>query len=305
MSKKNGNKTAFEEFVSAGICVKKNFPLKKKASFKIGGKADLFIEIKDRKELEAAVKILRKNKMQYMAAGNMTNLLIKDSRIKIGFLKLVGGFNKIELRAKKLVYTGAGADNSKLLNFLVRNGLGGLEFLAGIPGTVGGAVYMNAGAYGRGIGTYVSRVYFTDRKGRSGSVTAKDAGFSYRKSIFQENHSIITGVELAAENKDRKESAGEMREIIKSRHNKHPWDAACAGSFFKNTPDITAGKLIELAGLKGLTVGGAMVSEKHANFLINTGGASYKDVIRLAEKVKRSVYKKFKIKLEEEVIIIR
>jgi UDP-N-acetylmuramate dehydrogenase len=305
MSKKNGVEKAFKEMKAAGIMVKKNFPLKKEANFKIGGKADLFIEIKNIKELAAAVKILRKVKIRYMAAGNMTNLLIKDGRINMAFLKLAGAFNNVKQKAKQTVYAGAAIENTRLLNFLVKNSLGGLEFLAGIPGTVGGAIYMNAGAYGKGIGSFAGKVYFIGRDGKPDSIKGSGAGFSYRKSLFQKNGAIITGADLKVMKKDRKESAAEMREIINSRRAKHPWDAACAGSFFKNTPDITAGKLIEMAGLKGLTIGGAQVSAKHANFLINRGGASFNDVIRLAEKVKKEVWRKFKVRLKEEVIIVK
>lgn len=302
---KNGTEKAFKELTAAGVEVKKNFLLKLEANFKIGGIADLFIEIKNAEELKAAVKILRKFRIKYMAAGNMTNLLIKDGRINMAFIRLAGGFKKIQLKTKRLVYAAAAAKNAGLLNFMVKNGLGSLEFLAGIPGTLGGAVYMNAGAYGKCIAAAVKTVYYTDRNGVERKISAKTAGFGYRKSIFQKNGGIITAVELAAVKKDRKASAAEMREIIRARHRKHPWQAACAGSFFKNSPDIAAGRLIEAAGLKGLKVGGAKVSEKHANFLINAGGASFKDVMSLADKVKKAVYKKFKIKLKEEVIIIK
>jgi len=305
MGKENGIEKAFKAMTAAGIEAKKNFLLKKEANFKIGGKADLFVEIEHSEALESAVKILRKNGIKYMAIGNMTNLLIKDGRIKMAFLKLAGAFNNVKKTAKRTVYAGAAVENTRLLNFLVKSGLGGLEFLAGIPGTVGGAIYMNAGAYGKGIGSFVSKVYFIGRDGKPGAVKGKGAGFAYRKSIFQNNGVIITGADLTVMKKDRKESAAEMREIIQSRRAKHPWDAACAGSFFKNTPDITAGKLIEMTGLKGLAIGGAQVSEKHANFLVNKGGASFNDVIRLAEKVKREVWRKFKVRLKEEVIIVR
>jgi len=295
----------YMELKEAGITFKRNFLLKKTANFRIGGRTDMFIEIKSEKELEAAIRILRKNKIKYMAAGNMTNLLIKDGRIKTAFLKLSGAFNGMRKKAKRAVYAGAAVENNRLLNFLVKNGLGGLEFLAGIPGTIGGAVYMNAGAYGKGIGSYVKKVYFTGRDGKPDSISAKGAEFSYRKSIFQKTGAIITGVDLAVIKKDRKESAGEMRDIIRSRHAKHPWNAACAGSFFKNSTDISAGRLIEMAGLKGLTIGGAQVSKKHANFLINKGGATFNDMIRLSDRVKLEVWTKFRVRLKEEVIIIR
>lgn len=304
MRKKTGIESAYRELVAAGISVKKDFPLKKVSNFRIGGKAGLFIEIKSEKELGQAIKVLRGNGIRYMAAGNMTNLLIADGRLKMAFIKLAGPFAGIEKKSGR-VRAGAAAGNNRLLNFLVKHGLGGLEFLAGIPGTIGGAVYMNAGAYGKGIGAFIHRVYFTDKNGKARSLSGKGAKFSYRHSGFMNSGSIITAADIMAVKRDRKESAAEMRGIIGSRHNKHPWDAACAGSFFRNPADITAGKLIEMAGLKGARVGGAKVSEKHANFLINAGGATFKDVIRLSAKVKSVVWRRFKVRLKEEVIIIR
>jgi UDP-N-acetylmuramate dehydrogenase len=294
----------YKELDKAGIDYKKDFSVKNAANFRIGGRVDAFVEIKDVKRLETAVRAAGKARCKYMAIGNMTNLLIADHRIKRVFIKLSGEFGKLEMKGRDTVYAGAAVKNEKLLNFMSRNGLGGLEFLAGIPGTVGGAVYMNAGAYGRGIGGQIKKVYYVDRKGTLKAIINKNL-FSYRHSRFQDNGGIITGVDIRASGKDRKESAAEMKAIIQQRRAKHPWNAACAGSYFKNTPDIPAGKLIEMAGLKGKKVGGAAVSGKHANFLINTGGASFNDMIKLAELVKKTVYKKFKIKLKEEVIIIR
>jgi UDP-N-acetylmuramate dehydrogenase len=305
MKKEKGVEAAAKELKKAGIGFKKNYPVKKHSNFRIGGKAALFIEIKKAKELAPALKILKKSGIKFMAIGNMTNLLIRDGKLNMAFLRLSGAFKAMKMKSGRIVHAGAAVDNNGLLNFLVKNGFGGLEFLAGIPGTLGGAIYMNAGAYGKGIGSFTRKVYFTGKDGKPRKISGKAAGFAYRKSIFQKNGAIITGADLAVVKKDRKESAAEMREIIQGRRDRHPWDAACAGSFFKNSPDITAGKLIEMAGLKGLTIGGAQVSKKHANFLINKGGASFSNVIRLAEKVKREVYRKFKIRLKEEVIIIK
>jgi UDP-N-acetylmuramate dehydrogenase len=293
------------ELEKEGIAFKKDLLIRELSNFKTGGRVEALVEVKSVPELEAAVKILKKAKTRYLVVGNLTNLLIADGRVDKVFLKLGAGFADLKRGPGKTVYAGAAVKNGKFLNFLAKNGLGGLEFMAGIPGTIGGAVYMNAGAYGKGIGSYVRRVYYVDRNGKPGSMKNRAGMFSYRSSRFARDSSVITGADIKAEKKDMAESLDEMREIIRQRHEKHPWDAACAGSFFKNTPDITAGKLIEMAGLKGLRVGGAMVSTKHGNFLINTGNASFKDVIRLAEKVKKIVYKKFRIKLKEEVVIVK
>ncbi len=293
------------ELKKTGVKFRKDYSVKKLAYFKIGGRVDAFAEAGDMRELHEVVCAARRVKTKFMAVGNMTNLLITDKRIKKVFIKLTGGFKRIRKKGRTVVYAGAAIKNSGFLDFLLKNGLGGLEFLAGIPGTLGGAIYMNAGAYGKGIGSYVKKVFYMDKKGKAGVIRNMKGVFSYRHSRFQDDGRIITGAEIQAGKRNGAESAVEMRDIIKQRHSKHPWDKACAGSFFKNTPDITAGKLIEMAGLKGKRAGGAMVSEKHANFLINTGGAKFNDVIRLAELVKKTVYKKFGIRLREEVVIVR
>jgi UDP-N-acetylmuramate dehydrogenase len=293
------------ELKKAGIAFKRNYSVKKLASFKIGGRVDAYVEAGNIQELQKTVCAAGRAKTKFMIVGNMTNLLITDKKINRVFIKLAGDFRRISRKGRTAVYAGAAVKNGELLNFLLKNGLGGLEFLAGIPGTIGGATYMNAGAYGKGIGAYAGKVFYADKHGKTGAVNNMKGVFTYRHSRFQDDGRIITGVLIKAEKRNRAESAAEMKDIIKQRHIKHPWDAACAGSFFKNTADITAGKLIEMAGLKGKKAGGAMVSEKHANFLINAGGARFSDVIRLSELVKKTVYKKFKIRLKEEVIIIR
>jgi UDP-N-acetylmuramate dehydrogenase len=237
--------------------------------------------------------------------GNLSNVLVADTKVKKVFVELKGDFEEIKAAGKSLVYAGAGLKNSVTLGWLMKRDMGGLEFMAGIPGKIGGAVYMNAGAYGKGIGSYITKVYFMDLKGNCGIIENGKEAFSYRHSLFQDNGFIITGIELKLGKRPAEEIRKEMAAIIKLRHSKHPWNAFCAGSFFKNDKNYTAGKLIEEAGLKGVSCGKAEISRKHANFLVNKGGASFKDVVKLANMVKKRVYNKFKVKLEEEVKYIR
>lgn len=302
MGKVNNFYAALE---NAGIEYRRDFPIAEKSSFKIGGKVECYLTVKDQAGLEAVVKAAKAAKKELFIMGNLSNVLITDGRIKKVFVELKGEFEEVKAKGKTGVYAGAGVKLSVMLGWLMKNSLGGVEFLAGIPGKLGGAVYMNAGAFGKGIGSYITKIYFTDRNGNCGIIENGKEAFSYRHSIFQENGLIITGVELKLKKRPKEEIRKEMAGLIKLRHSKHPWKAYCAGSFFKNSRDHTAGKLIEEAGLKGKTVGKAEISKMHANFLINKGGASCKDVVKLANLVKKVVYRKFKVRLEEEVRYIK
>lgn len=298
-------KNFYRQLKEVGIEFNRNYPIKNRTSFNIGGRVDCYLTVKDMDEIMTTVKAARENKKALFVMGNLSNVLISDKKVNKVFVELKGDFEKIEVKGKTGIYAGAGVKISVLLGWLLKNGLGGLEFMAGIPGKLGGAVYMNAGAYGKGIGSYIKKVYFVDKRGRCGIIENAGEAFLYRHSIFQENGFIITGVELGLKIRPAEKIRKEMAELIKLRHSKHPWNAYCAGSFFKNHRDYTAGRLIEEAGLKGSKCGKAEVSKMHANFLINKGGASFGDVVKLANKVKKAVYKKFKVKLEEEVRYIR
>ncbi|MCX7698505.1 MAG: UDP-N-acetylmuramate dehydrogenase [Candidatus Goldbacteria bacterium] len=294
----------FKELKDFNIPFHKNWDAGKHSNFKIGGKITAMIEIYKISQMMDAMRILNTYKKRYFVIGNLTNVLISDGYLDVIFIRLKGDFEKILWNRKNLIFVGAGVSNEKLLKFMVKNNLGGLEFLAGIPGTIGGAVYMNAGAYGKLIGDYIIDILILDRKGRFKVVQNKNI-FSYRNSIFQKDRSVILGAEIKVFSKDKKKVLKEIKEIISIRRAKHPWKAACAGSFFKNTDKFPAGMLIEDAGLKGFSVGGAMVSKMHGNFIINKGDATFKDVIKLANIIKNKVYKKYKIKLKEEVVIIK
>ncbi len=294
----------FRELKDFNIPFYKNWDVKKHSNFKIGGKISALIEIYKLSQMIDAIRILRLFKKKYFIAGNLTNVLVRDGKLNIVFIKLKGDFEKILYNNRNLIFAGAGVSNEKLLEFMVEKSLGGLEFLSGIPGTVGGAVYMNAGAYGKFIGDFVENVLIIDRKGQFKILNNKNI-FSYRSSIFQKDKSVVLGAEIRVFPSNKKKVLKEIKETLSIRHAKHPWNAACAGSFFKNTKNFPAGMLIEDAGLKGFFVGDAAVSKMHGNFIINKGDARFNDVIRLAEIIKNKIYKKFKIKLKEEVVIIR
>ncbi len=294
----------FKELKDFNIPFYRNWDVKKNSNFKIGGRICALIEINNLSQIVDAVRILNQCRKRYYVIGNLTNILVRDGWLDVVFLRLKGDFEKILCNSKNLIYAGAGVGNEELLKYMIKNNLGGLEFLAGIPGTVGGAVYMNAGAYGKFIGDSIVNVLIIDKKGQFKILQNKGI-FLYRESIFQKNKDIILGAEIKVYPADGKKISKEIKEIIEIRRAKHPWNAACAGSFFKNTKKFPAGMLIEDAGLKGLSVGDAVVSKMHGNFIINKGKSKFNDVMRLAKIVKDRVYKKFKIKLKEEVVIIR
>ncbi|MBP7792166.1 MAG: UDP-N-acetylmuramate dehydrogenase [Candidatus Goldbacteria bacterium] len=294
----------FRELRIFNVPFYRNWDVKRHSNFKIGGKIAALIEIHKLNQIIDAIRILNSCGKKYFVIGNLTNVLVRDGKPDIVFISLKGDFEKIAGNSKNLIFAGAGVQNDRLLDYMIKNDIGGLEFLSGIPGTIGGAIYMNAGAYGKYIGNFIKNILVVDRKGQFKILNNKKI-FSYRNSIFQKDGSAILGATIKVFPKDGRKTLKEMKQILKIRHAKHPWNAACAGSFFKNTKKFSAGMLIENAGLKGFSVGDATVSEMHANFIINKGKATFDDVMRLAKIVKNKVYKKFKIKLKEEVIIIK
>jgi len=294
----------FRELKDFNIPFCKDWDVKKNSNFKIGGKVCALIEIYKLSQIIDAIRILRLCRKKYFVVGNLTNVLVRDGKLDFVFIRLKGDFKKILYKKKNLIYVGAYVQNEELLKFMVKNNLGGLEFLSGIPGTIGGAIYMNAGAYGKFIGDFIENVLVIDPKGRFKILRNKKM-FLYRNSIFQKNKNVILGAEIKVFPSDKKKTLKEIKQILEIRRAKHPWKTACAGSFFKNTKKFPAGMLIEDAGLKGLSVGDAVVSKMHGNFIINKGNSKFNDVMRLSRIVKDRVYKKFKIKLKEEVVIIR
>ncbi|MFW6210544.1 MAG: UDP-N-acetylmuramate dehydrogenase [bacterium] len=292
-------------FKAEGIKTEKDYCVKSLTTYKIGGRAAVYAEVGNEKQLEAALKICSAEKSDFMVFGCFSNVLIREGAIRKVFIRLKGGFEKIDFR-KTHVYAGAGVKNSVFLKRLAEKGLKSAEFMAGIPGSMGGAVYMKAGAYGKCMEDIIKRINVMDRKGKMKTIENKKGVFLYRGSVFQKKTWIITGVEIRLQRGDSALINEEIKGIIKSRHMKHPWKENSAGSVFKNKfPRYSAGRLIEEAGMKGVSLGGAEVSRKHANFIVNKENASFKDVTGLINKVKRQVYKKHGIKLKEEVRIIK
>ncbi|MFI3207311.1 MAG: UDP-N-acetylmuramate dehydrogenase [Clostridia bacterium] len=281
----------------------KNEPMCKYTSFKIGGNADRFIEINTKSQLSEILLHIKKESLPFFILGNGSNLLVSDKGIRAVVLSLKGDFKKIELLENNVIRCGAGLMLSSLCNFAKDNSLSGLEFAFGIPGTAGGATYMNAGAYGGEMKDVVIKSeHFIDAN--FGSFCSDELDFSYRHSAYSDKNYIITDIYLKLEKADKSEIEEKMQELMLARKTKQPLEFPSAGSTFKRPVGYFAAALIEECGLKGFSLGGAQVSEKHSGFVINKGGATCKDVLDLANEIKKIVAEKKNVVLETEIKMI-
>lgn len=283
--------------------VKENESLSKYTTFRIGGKAEVLIEVKSDEEVLKLVRLFDETKTPYMLIGKGSNLLISDEGLTRPVIVLDKNFANIQALDGDVLYAEAGASLKSLANKALELGLGGLEAISGIPGTVGGGVYMNAGAYGSEIKDLVTKIRCIKNK-EIVEIDASEAKFGHRRSVFQDEGYVILGAYFKLYEKSREDIEKEQRDYTQRRKDKQPLEYPSAGSVFKRPEGYYASKLIEDAGLKGLSVGGAMVSPKHSGFIINTGGATFNDVVTLISEVKKIIKEKFAVDLEEEIRII-
>ena len=282
-----------------------NEPMKKHTSIKVGGNADIFVKANTIEKVKAIYSFAKKEKINLNVLGNGTNVLVKDNGIRGIVLKI--DIDKIEVRKegnKVYIRAGAGVPIIKLSKIAYENSAKGLEFAIGIPGTLGGAIKMNAGAYGSEMKNIVMTTTYLDNNGNTKKVTNLEQEFKYRSSIFFEIEGIILESELELELGDKEEIKKKMNENLINRKEKQPLDKPSCGSTFKRGEDFITAKLIDECGLKGLCVGGAIVSTKHAGFVMNNGNATAKDFIELTNQVKNEVYEKFNKNIELEVQIM-
>jgi UDP-N-acetylmuramate dehydrogenase len=281
----------------------RNEALKKYTSFRIGGPADYFCSPKDEQDLAEALRFAREKKIPVAIMGAGTNLLALDKGFRGLVVKLAGGFGRIKVKGRTIV-AGAGVPLPQLVKISEKKGLSGLEFLAGIPGTVGGAVVMNAGAWGKEMSDHVTRVRVLDGKGKEKAVSNKGLNFGYRKSALQKSGEIV----IEAVFRLRKGKVGaikrKIRIYLEKRKAKQPLGIPNAGSIFKNPKGRFAGEMVEMAACKGMRVGDAQVSTKHANFIVNLGDAKAREVIKLISRIQSIVKKKFKIELVPELKVM-
>lgn len=285
-----------------GFDVLENEPLKNYTSFKIGGTADLFIIATEEDGLKKLISACKESQIPVFILGKGSNLLVSDDGIEGVVIKLAGVFNKITLVDDDEIFCGAGISLAKLCNFAYENGLSGLEFAWGIPGSSGGAVYMNAGAYGGEMKDVLTACYHLDCDCKSGTFSKNELDLSYRHSVYANNKGyIITGLLLKLKKDSPVEIRKRMDDYMQRRKDKQPLDYPSAGSVFKRPDGYFAGALIERANLKGKQIGGAQVSEKHAGFIINKDNATCKDVEELIRFIKEKVKKETGVNLECEV----
>ena len=270
-------------------------------SFKIGGAARLVVLPKSEEDISALVKACNENQIRYMVVGNGSNMLVSDEGINACVILLGKNFSDVYMIDETTIFAQAGAQLIKACRLALEKGLTGLEFAYGIPGSCGGAAFMNAGAYGGEMKDVLYKCSHIDKNGEKGFLEGNELKLSYRHSAYYENGCIVTGLYMKLQKGDKALIKEKMDDLLGRRKDKQPLEYPSAGSTFKRPEGYFAGALIEECGLKGVSVGGAQVSNKHAGFVINKGGATCSDVLALCEKISQTVEKEKGVKLEMEI----
>ena len=292
-----------------------NEPMCKHTSFKVGGPARYFVKAENADDLKAAFALAREKALPYFILGNGTNLLVADKGFDGVVITLAGEFSEIQDLGNGSFKIGAATPLGRFARTTLKQGFAGIHKLAGIPGTLGGAIYMNAGAYGQEIGTCCTMVTTIDADGNLHEHAANECGFGYRQSIFQKLGETIISATFQlpiAEGKSIADLEAELAECMAKRKASQPLNMPNAGSTFKRLEhgstemptQIAPGYYIEQAGLKGYRIGGAEVSTLHANFIVNAGGATASDIKQLSEHVQKKVAEKFGLELHREIILL-
>ena len=292
-------------FSKLNCVVKYDEPLKNHTTFQIGGKCIALIEPKKVEDIIEAIKICRENNLKFFVIGNGSNLLVPDDGYKGVIIKIKSEFSNIQVEGECLI-AHSGAKLSEVYTVAYENSLTGFEFASGIPGTIGGAIFMNAGAYGGEMKDIVESVEVLDLDNYEvKELKNEELDFSYRKSIIQRKNYIVLTIKLKLKKGNKEEIKAVYEDLREKRNSKQPLNFGSAGSTFKRPEGHFASKLIEDAGLKGYHINDAWVSEKHSGFIVNKGNASYKEVMELIEYVQKVVFEKFEVKLETEVRILK
>ena len=280
-----------------------NESLKKHTTFKVGGNAKYIAMPKTVQQAADLLSFLKENEINYYILGRGSNVIFKDSGFDGVIIKTVN-LQQVKYIDETTIYVQSGVALNVLCKNLQEKSLEGLEFCYGIPGNIGGAVFMNAGAYGGEIADAVLQGGYIDENCRVKTISAQECEFGYRHSIFQDKKWFITGCTLGLKKGDKQHISAFMEDIMQRRIDKQPLDKPSAGSSFKRPQGYFAAALIEQCGLKGCKIGGAQVSEKHSGFIVNTGNATCDDIVALAEYVEKVVFEKTGVKIEKEMIIV-
>lgn len=278
-------------------------PMAKHTSFRIGGPADVLAQPADEAELAALLKRAAEHAVPVTLIGNGSNLLVRDKGIRGLVIKLSNSFSDMKALGNELTF-GSGISLAMASKKAASLSLSGLEFAVGIPGTIGGAVYMNAGAYDGEMAKVVTSVRVMDREGKISELKASELAFAYRHTALQNSGLIVTSVTCVLQPDEADAIAAKMADFSQRRISKQPLELPSAGSMFKRPPGYFAGTLIDQTGLKGYTVGGAQVSTKHAGFVVNVGGATAQDVLQLISDVQSKVFAAHGVRLEPEVLVL-
>lgn len=277
-------------------------PMKNHTSFRTGGNAELFAIPSSDDEIKAIMNICKEENVAYFVLGNGSNILVPDEGIRNRVVIYLGdNLSYINEKEDGTIVAGAGTKLIQLCRYAQNNSLSGLEFAYGIPGSVGGAAYMNAGAYGGEMKDVLVKCNHINEDGTEGSFVGDEMDLSYRHSAYSSGKKVITSVEIKLNKGDKDKIAEEMRDYLGRRKDKQPLEYPSAGSVFKRPEGYFAGALIEQSGLKGKRIGGAMVSEKHAGFIINYDNATTTDVLELIDFCRETVKEKFGVTLEAEI----
>ena len=286
-----------------GIFYLVNEPMQRHTTFQIGGVADIVAYPTRRREICDLTRIYKTTETPLTVIGNGSNILVSDKGVR-GLVIMTDRLRRVSVSGTNTIEAWAGAPIAKAANLARNYSLAGLEFAYGIPGTVGGAVYMNAGAYNRNMDNVVTETEYVDNEGRLKTMKGDEHQFGYRKSVFRDTDFVIVKTVLTLTEGNSAEITAKMNEYTRLRAEKQPLDMPSAGSVFKRPPGFFAGRLVEDSGLKGYQIGGARVSDKHAGFIVNTGNATCGDVIRLIETIRETVLRKFGVELESEIRVI-
>lgn len=298
--------TLYSEIKAAlpALDLRRDEPMSRHCSFRIGGPAALLALPRGEEELLTLCRLLKEKGEKPFVMGNGTNLLVADEGLERIVIQCAEGLAKIRVNGEQ-VYAEAGATLAQTASTALQAGLGGMEFAAGIPGSVGGAVSMNAGAYGGEMKDIVLETRYLDEELAIRTVTGDAHAFAYRRSVFSDSERIILSTTLGLTPGDKEAISARMKELAAKRRASQPLELPSAGSTFKRPVGGYAAAMIDEAGLKGFSIGGAQVSAKHAGFVVNAGGASCEDVLRLMEHIQKTVYGHTGILLEPEVKLIK
>lgn len=298
-------KKILEELASKHVKdVRVDEPLSRHTTWKVGGPADFLIYPRSRDELQNAMEVVHRHQIPWRAIGRGSNLLVRDGGIRGVIFKLDEGFNNLEIDGNQ-VKVGGGYSTILLATMTAKQGLTGLEFAGGIPGNIGGAVYMNAGAHGSDISRVLHSAEVLLETGEWTTLTNEQLKFRYRTSVLQnELKGIVTEATFILQKGDREQISAALANFKDRRRQTQPLQFPCAGSVFRNPPGDHAGRLVEAAGLKGYRIGDAEVSTLHANFIINRGQATAKDVLQLIQHIIHTIEEKYGVTLQPEVQVV-